>query len=61
MNGRFSGINAARFRTNNGITEAIDSTTGETVILKSFTIVHDDIYEAAKDESETLRQLGLSF
>ena len=62
MNGRFTGIDSSRFRgTFRGITEAVDTTTGETIILKSFTIVDEDIYQAAKDEMQILRALGKFF
>ncbi|CBY40392.1 unnamed protein product, partial [Oikopleura dioica] len=58
MNGRFSGINAARFRTNKGITEALDTTTDEIVILKAFRITEPEHYDAAQQEAATLRNLG---
>ena len=61
MNGRFSGINAARFRTNKGITEALDTTTDEIVILKAFRITEPEHYDAAQQEAATLRNLGKIF
>ena len=60
-NGRFTGINASRFRTNRGVTEALDTTTGETIMLKAFTIIVEEDYDAAVEEMQTLRSLGKIF
>ena len=58
MNGRFSGIDITRFESNNRIAEALDTTTSELVVLKSFEITRSWHYPPAKDEAETLRKLG---
>ena len=61
MNGRFSGIDLARMESNNGVAQALDTTTGQVVILKSFEITRAWHYESAKKEAETLRELGKLF
>ncbi|CBY31515.1 unnamed protein product [Oikopleura dioica] len=57
-NGRFTGIDASRFKTNKGVTDALDNLTGDTIILKSFTIVEEDHLQTAKEEAATLSQLA---
>ena len=58
MNGRFTGIDVTRFESNNRIAEALDTSTNELVILKSFEITRGWHYPPAKDEAEMLRKLG---
>ena len=58
MNGRFTGIDLAHLESNKGVTQALDTSTNQLVILKSFEITRPWHYEHAKDEAENLRKLG---
>ena len=59
MDGRFTEILVSRFRSNKGVTEAVDTFTGDTVILKSFRLTEEEHYEAARQEAAVLQQLGM--
>jgi len=46
------------FESGRGVSIAVDTTSGESVILKSFPITLMKHYDNAKEEAETLRNLG---
>ena len=61
MNGRLTGIDISQFESDKGVAQALDSETGETVILKAAMITKMAHLKTAKEEAETLRQLGRLF
>ena len=62
LDGRFVGFDVARLtESQRALSEAIDTTTGEMVVLKSFMITSIKAHENAKEEAEFLRQLGKFF
>ena len=57
-NDRYVNIDETKFETNKGVVEALDSSTGETVIVKAITLQNSNEWKKAQREAETLRGIG---
>ncbi|CAG5091446.1 Oidioi.mRNA.OKI2018_I69.PAR.g13052.t1.cds [Oikopleura dioica] len=55
--GRYANIDVARFETNQGVTEALDTATGETVIVKAILLQNASHWKSTQQEAATLREL----
>ena len=57
-NDRYVNIDETKFETNKGVVQSLDSSTGETVIVKAITLQNSNEWKKAQREAETLRELG---
>ncbi|CAG5104970.1 Oidioi.mRNA.OKI2018_I69.chr1.g1718.t1.cds [Oikopleura dioica] len=57
QDGRYANIDEAQFGNNHGVAEALDTTTGETVIVKATLLQNADHWRNTQQEAATLREL----